>query len=349
MNYADVINVTESSALFSYELEKAGFAVLKINGKEYKSVEAVGTGRFAVADLEPDTAYHAELSGVALEFTTLPAPEGEELGRFAVISDPHISLKDENRKGRFFIESASIMKETLEKAAELGAEFAVMPGDITNMGTEEEYLFSKKILDKSPLPLHLLPGNHDYPERGYWESCFGPRRWVFYKYGYTWIAVDTSSGNLLPEDAALIKEHLDAGESLIISTHYHFFEAPLINHKPCLGIRNGAEHLELLKQLQGKRVLIYAGHQNICSCARFGRTTQLNLPQPPQFPCEWILVRVFANGFYHQAVPISSEVMRQWSRNSSNAAAEFYNERQWRGEYRLQSFDQSNFLWKEDK
>ena len=349
MNYADIINVTESSVLFSYELENAGFAVLSVEGTEYKSVEATGTGRFEITGLEPLHAYHAELSGVSLDFTTLPAPEGKELGRFALISDPHVSLKDENRKGRFFIESAAIMREVLENAADLGAEFAVVPGDVTNEGTAEEYDYCKKLLDNSPLPLHLIPGNHDYPERGYWEKCFGLRHWVMQKYGYTWIAVDTSSGQLPDEDADLIRAHIKKGEKLIICTHYHFFEPPRINHKSVLGIRNAAAHQELLELLKKNRVMIYAGHQNVCSCAVFGKTTQLNLPQPPQFPCEWILVRVFANGFYHQAIPVNSEVWRQWSRNSGNAAAEFYNERQWRGEYRLQSFDQSNFVWEEKK
>ena len=247
MNYADIINVTETSALFSYELENAGFAVLSLNGTEYKSVEATGTGRFEITGLEPAHTYHGELSGVSLDFTTLPAPEGKELGRFALISDPHVSLKNENRKGRFFIESAAIMREALENAAALGAEFAVVPGDVTNEGTEAEYSCCKKLLDGSPLPLHLIPGNHDYPERGYWERCFGPRRWVMQKFGYTWIAVDTSNGSLSDEDDALIKEHIGKGEKLIICTHYHFFEPPRINHKAVLGIRNAADHQELLE------------------------------------------------------------------------------------------------------
>ena len=346
MNYADIINVTENSALFSYELDGAGFAVLNIDGREYKSVEATGTGRFAVCGLEPDHAYCAELSGVKLEFTTLPPPEGEELGRFALISDPHVSLKDENRKGRFFVESGALMREALEKAAELGAEFAVIPGDVTNAGTPEEYAYCKKILDNAPLDLHLLPGNHDHPDQGEWEKCFGKRRWTFQKYGYTWIGVDSSSGSLTSEDADIIKTHLDQGERLIICTHYHFLSPPRINHKPGTGLRNLQEHQELMALLQKQHGMIYAGHQNICSCAGFGKMLQLNLPQPPQFPCEWIFVRVFANGFYHQAIPVNSEVLRQWSRRSSDAAAVFYNESQWKSEYRLQSFDQSNFIWK---
>lgn len=348
MNYADIINVTENSALFSYELESAGFAVLQIDGTEYKSVEATGTGRFAVNGLEPGRAYHADLSGVSLDFTTLPAPEGEELGRFALISDPHVSLKDENRKGRFFIESAAIMRDVLEKAAELKAEFAVMPGDITNMGTPEEYQFCKDLLKDAPLPLKLLPGNHDHPERGDWEKCFGARSWSFKKFGYTWIGVDTSKNALTPEDAAVISGALDKDEKIIICSHYHFLPTPRINHKPGMKLGNADEYQELFERLQQKHTMIYAGHQNICSCVRYGNMLQLNLPQPPQFPCEWLLVRVFANGFYHQAIPISSEVMRQWSRRAGNAAAEFYDERQWCGDYRLQSYDQSNFLW-EDK
>ena len=122
MNYADIINVTENSALFGYELGSPGFAVLRMDGREIKSVEACGTGRFQVSGLKPDTAYHAELSGVELDFTTLPAPEGEELWRFALISDPHISLKNENRKGRFFVESAPLTAETF--AACCGFDYA---------------------------------------------------------------------------------------------------------------------------------------------------------------------------------------------------------------------------------
>lgn len=346
MNYADIINVTENSALFSYELEGAGFAVLKIDGREYTSVEATGTGRFEVRDLEPGKQYRAELSGVELEFTTLEAPQGEELGRFALISDPHVSLKTENRKGRYFIESASLMRETLENAEKLGAEFAVMPGDITNEGTQAEYDLCQTLLSTSRIPLHLLPGNHDYPERGFWAPAFGALTWEFEKFGFTWIAVDTSNGRLKAEDAAIIRKHLEQGKKLIIATHYHFFEAPRINHNTCLGIRNKEEHQELLELIKNSNVLIYAGHQNICSCASFGKALQLNLPQVPQFPCEWILVRVFANGFYHQAIPVASEVMRQWSRRSGNEAADFYNERQWKDAYRLQTFEQSNFIWK---
>ena len=347
MNYADIISVTENSALFSYELEGAGFAVLKIDGREITSVEATGTGRFFVSDLSPDTTYQAELSGVKLGFTTLPAPQGEELGRFALISDPHISLKDENRKGRFFIESGFLTQECLESAARMGAEFAVMPGDITNMGTADEYFYSEKILKNAPLPLYTIPGNHDYPERGFWEKSFGDRTWEFRKFGYTWLGIDTSGSLLTPEDAGRIKTKLQQKEKLIICTHYHLFEAPKINHNSCLGIHNKEEFADVLEELKASPALIYAGHQNICSCARFGKLLQVNLPQPPQFPCEWLLVRVFANGFYHQAIPIMSEVMRQWSRRTGDAAAVFYKERQWDSAYRLQTFDQSNFVWKD--
>ena len=346
MNYADIISVTENSALFSYELEGAGFAVLKIDGCEYSSAEAAGTGRFNITGLKPATAYRAELSGVTLEFTTLPAPRGEELGRFAIISDPHISLKDENRKGRFFVESGSLARECLETAAWMGAEFAVFPGDITNMGTEEEYAYSEKILKNAPLPLHLIPGNHDHPENGFWEKSFGAGTWEFRKFDHTWLGIDTSSGNLTEKDAERIKSALLKKEKLIIFTHYQLFESPAINHRPCLGIRNKEAFAGLLEMLKGSPALIYAGHQNICSCARSGRMLQVNLPQPPQFPCEWLLVRVFADGFYHQAVPIMSEVMRQWSRRAGDAAAVFYNERQWDPMYRIQTFDQSNFIWK---
>ena len=346
MNYADIIDVTENSALFGYELDAPGFAVLTIDGREIKSVEAGGTGRFRVSGLAPETSYHAELSGVGLDFTTLPAPEGPELYRFAVISDPHISAKEENRKGRFFVESAALAAESFAAACKLGAEFAVLPGDITNEGTEEEYRISRGVLARAELPVYVLPGNHDHPERGYWERFCGPRSWKMRLRDCTWIGADTSDKRLHEEDARAIREAVESGERVIVFSHYQLFEAPRINHKPNQAVGNREENGEVLELIRNSPVMLYVGHQNICSCAPCGRALQLNLPQTPQFPCAWILVRVFANGFYHQQIPIASEVMRQWSRRAGNEAAAFYGEPQWRGEYRMQSYEQSNFVWR---
>ena len=78
---------------------------------------------------------------------------------------------------------------------------------------------------------------------------------------------------------------------------------------------------------------------------RIGNAVQINLPQLPQFPCGFIRVRCFGNAWYHDFIPIDSEVLRQWSRRAGDAAAEFYNEPQWRAVYRVgRGAEESNFV-----
>jgi hypothetical protein len=95
--------------------------------------------------------------------------------------------------------------------------------------------------------------------------------------------------------------------------------------------------------------VIYAGHQNIMSVTYVDQAVQINLPQPPQYPCGWIRVRCFANGTYYTFEPISSEVLRQWSRRAGDAAAEFYEQRQWCSDYRRGRFPESCNFYLENK
>ena len=81
--------------------------------------------------------------------------------------------------------------------------------------------------------------------------------------------------------------------------------------------------------------LLYAGHQNVPTKAGMKSAVQLNLPQPVQFPCGYVLVRQYENGCYHTFRPIQSVVLNDHSRVASNMAADDYEEPQWRDEYRM--------------
>ena len=107
--YAHIISFDWQSAVFAYDLGMPGFAELDIlnTGKTIKSVEATGNGRLYLEELPAETQICLRLrypgGEQALSFTTLPAPQGELINQFALIADPHISIKQENRKGRFFV------------------------------------------------------------------------------------------------------------------------------------------------------------------------------------------------------------------------------------------------------
>ncbi|MBQ9502083.1 MAG: metallophosphoesterase [Lentisphaeria bacterium] len=351
--YAQIISFDWERALLAYDLNAPGFveAEIRETGKTVKSVEACGTGRLVLENLPAGTFLHVTFRHPGgekeLVFTALPPPEGEMTGQFALIADPHISTKDENRKGRFFIESASLVRDALERCAGLGIACTLWPGDITNAGLPGEYALAAKVLKALPTPPLLVPGNHDH-DPGAWKSTFGPRRGVYpLPGGGSVVAVDTSDQLLHEDDAKVLRDVLRRDGKVTVMTHYQFFPSSDITHVPPEKTMplNIADHAALLEEICRTPSVVWAGHQNILSVTRAGRAVQINLPQIPQYSCGWLRVRRFSNGDYYTFEPVSSEVLRQWSRKAGEEAASFYGEPQWRGAYRCGKFPQSgNFF-----
>lgn len=351
--YAHIISFDWQSALLAYDIGGAGFAEAEIRSCNIavKSEEAVGCGRICLEGLPPgaplEVIFRYPAGEKHLHFTTLPPPQGGVLGEFALIADPHISTKKENRKGRFFVESGAIAEDVIRRCIELGIDRTLWPGDITNSGALEEYTLAADIFSKLPRQPWLIPGNHDH-NPDLWAQYMGCRRWVrnVPQMGKV-IGIDTSNGMLQMEDAEIIAQELESAGKVIVMTHYQLFESPDINHtRPGAVLpSNIGDFGDLLKKITDTPSVIYAGHQNIMSVCRVNRAVQINLPQPPQYPCGWLRVRCFENGTYYTFEPISSEVWRQWSRRAGDAAAEFYGQSQWRAEYRRGRFPEScNFF-----
>ena len=353
--YAHIISYDWQKAVLAFDIGQSGFAEIEIlnSGTVMKSEEAVGSGRFYLEGLPASTCIEIEFRSPAgekhLSFTTLPEPVGDMLCEFALIADPHISTKKENRKGRFFVESAALADDVINRCAELNIAHTIWAGDITNAGLEGEYILSEKVLRGLPQAPWLIPGNHDHnPEL--WSKYFGERRWVRDLPGFgKVIGIDTSDKILHPEDAAVIERELDNSGRVVIVSHYQLFESPDINHVPAASVlpNNIMDYAALLEKLADTPSLIYVGHQNIMSVTPVNKAVQINLPQPPQYPCGWIRVRCFANGIYYTFEPIASEVLRQWSRRAGEEAAVFYEQSQWQAAYRRGRFPESGNFFQE--
>ena len=359
--YVRPVSFDWQNATIAYHVTVPGFVSVKLSPGDIrvKSEEVGGTGRFYFKNLKPSTTYNGILQSAAGEckfsFTTLPAPQGEMLGHFALISDPHISLKPENRKGRFFIESASIAEDVINLCRKLNCTTTIWPGDITNSGAVAEYELAASVLKKSPAKSLVIPGNHDHMERSASRAAFvkhfgNPEFTTILPGIGTLAALDTGRAAITPDGAAILEKAIKTPGRLIVVSHYQLFPAPWISHgkkgSKAHTIRNAKKHEALLKKLADRPgTVIYCGHQNVMARTVTGKTTQLNLPQPPQYPCGFIYVRCFKNGFYHTFVPISSEAMNQWSRLTGNAEAQYYKQLQWHELYRQgKDLTQSNFF-----
>lgn len=357
-NHMDVVSVCWDKAIIAFSISN----ISKIKVKSILPEEAIlaeasehnHVGRISLNNLRSNTSYTIEVifgqNSQRLNFTTLPEPVGPVLSTYAAIADTHISTKDENRKGRLFVESASILYDVVSEINANAVEFVLIAGDVTNSGTQQEYSIAKKALDTLNCSIFAVPGDHDtsIDTSNNWTENFGEKQWCRDFNGFRLIGLDTSSDYLGQVGLSFLTENLPAHNRLpIILSHLQLFPDNYITSnfrsKICLDYDKYSSEI---KGLSGIPTIVYSGHQNIPSRVSLHKSIQINVPQTVQFPCGYLLVRRYANGLYHTFMPIRSEVLNEHSRIAGNKAADQYGEPQWRDTYRQgSSLTQSNFLF----
>lgn len=85
--------------------------------------------------------------------------------------------------GNLYDQAATLTKQFLYSSAREGAEFILMPGDLTRNGNEEQHRYVAKLLsdfeDDTGIQVYVVPGNHDYFRSGRDEF-----REYYYRLGY---------------------------------------------------------------------------------------------------------------------------------------------------------------------
>jgi len=177
--------------------------------------------------------------------------------KFAQVSDTHIGSS----------ENAIIdLERTVADINELpDLDFAIITGDLTEMGTDEELAMVKNILEEIKIPYYVIPGNHD---TGWSESGgvsfineFGYDKFVFEHQGYKFIGcasgpyVRMSDGHI-PRDAIVWLDSILAktpkDQRLVFVNHY-----PIDN-----SLDNWYEIIDRLKDYNTQFAICGHGHQN---------------------------------------------------------------------------------------
>lgn len=140
-----------------------------------------GPGAVELTGLPPATRLTVQLDGAGLDgprpvphrwrrirATTLPAPPGAEVFRFATISDLHVGLEafgfretmvEDPRPAE--AHPLRCTREALRELTAWGAQLALVKGDLTHQGHAEQWDEVGRVLQGATIPLELLPGNHD--------------------------------------------------------------------------------------------------------------------------------------------------------------------------------------------
>ena len=178
--------------------------------------------------------------------------------RFAFISDTHIGSPDGNAE-------RDLRRTVADINGNGQLDFAVITGDITELGTDAQLKFAKEILDSLTIPWYIIPGNHDagWSESGgvSFARTFGNDRFSFDHGGIRFIAcasgpyVRMSDGHI-PRDAirwldSLLKK-TPASLPVIFLNHY-----PVDN-----SLDNWYEAIDRLKQNNTIAILCGHGHTN---------------------------------------------------------------------------------------
>ena len=307
------------------ELLSEGEAARRV---ELPNCNAAGFVEFV--GLKPKKDYRFRLTVDAecaeVPFRTLAAPRTPKLFTMALLADPHLSQRQENRNGRLFVESGMLFQQALQEA-ETRCDIVAVPGDLTNASLPGEYQMAQELLGKCPLQKALTLGNHDVKDDGrkMFVERFGAAAWLREFRGWQIVALDTADARLdTPANREVIAA-LDVSRPVLFLSHYQFFADKWIrdNDKAVSDAKAAKPLLQKIGQCRG---VAYIGHKNLATSVRRGHLVQMNLPQVVHFPCGHVEAEVHEDGVWHRFRPIASEVLNEYSRLGIEAGihAPFY-------------------------
>ncbi len=195
------------------------------------------------------------LLGLAVSGSTAGARE--QGFKFAWLSDTHVGSD-------FGADDLRAVVADINGQPDLA--FAILSGDITEMGLIENFRRAKEILDDLGVPYHILPGNHDTKWSGSGGADFarvwGADRFDFTFGGLRFLGLSEgpplrmADGHWAPQDLRWLDGRLGEPSApqppLVFVTHY-----PLD-----ASIANGYEVLDRLKRSPSRVVLVGHGHRN---------------------------------------------------------------------------------------
>ena len=227
------------------------------------------------------------------------------------LSDLHIREPGRLAYGR--LDTAPYLQRAVQSVLQLKQQpdAVVITGDLSDFGRAAEYAHLEELLAPLPMPVYLMPGNHDdrdqlrrsFPAHGY----LGSEGFVQYavKVGeLRLLALDTcvpghSHGTLCEQRLAWLETQLARyrDEPVVVAMHHPPFRT-LIGHMDEIGLLEGSEALEALIARHPNVERIICGHLHRAIDVRFGGSIASTAPSPahqvaldlaPDAPSAWML------------------------------------------------------------
>lgn len=218
------------------------------------------------------------------------------------LTDLHIREPGRLAYGR--IETAGYLQQALASILRLPQQpdAVVITGDLTDFGRIAEYQHLSRLLAVLPMPVYLLPGNHDdrdnlreiFPGHVYLGTSGFIQFCVPIGSGSSelrLIAIDTvvpgsSAGSLCTQRLAWLDTQLQQNRDrpVVIAMHHPPFDS-LIGHMDKIGLMEGASELERLVSRYPNVERVICGHLHRSIQVRFGCTIASTIPAPAHQVC----------------------------------------------------------------
>jgi 3',5'-cyclic AMP phosphodiesterase CpdA len=227
------------------------------------------------------------------------------------LTDLHIREPGRLAYGR--IDTAPYLQRAVQSVLRLKQppDAVVITGDLTDFGRAAEYAHLQRLLAPLPMPVYLMPGNHD--DRDQLRASFPAHTYLgrdgFIQYtvrvgALRLIALDTcvpgqSHGALCAQRIDWLAAQLDqcGDEPVVVAMHHPPFET-LIGHMDEIGLVEGADALEALIARHPNVERVICGHLHRAIDVRFGGSIASTSPSPahqvcldlaPDAPSAWVL------------------------------------------------------------
>lgn len=223
--------------------------------------------------------------------------------RFAVISDPHITLPETlwDSPNRFHLVEVSVsaLESILAHLETLALDFLLLPGDLTQHGEWVNHYWLIERLKQLPFPVYVVPGNHDIIARDSSDCAIGlsdfPKLYADFGYsdmnkpyysreilpGVRLIGLNSNSynevgqlfemGYIDPEQLAWLDQELATiGDDLVlVMLHHNLLEHLYGQAQNPLGQRYMVSNRDrLISRLEATGVqLIFTGHLHVQNVA----------------------------------------------------------------------------------
>lgn len=168
----------------------------------------------------------------------------------------------------------------------------LITGDLTDNGLPAEYENLKRMLARLPMPVWLIPGNHDRrenlksifsaypglsddPHFAHWATDLGPLRMI----GLDTVVPGSGAGRLCAERLAWLDARLseDSAKPTIVALHHPAFVCG-IHHMDRINLIEGKAELEAIIRRHPQVVRVLSGHHHRPVQALFAGTLAMVAP-----------------------------------------------------------------------